>query len=233
MVQSNSTDGDYSELPMDWIEFLCNSNAISQWELIRPLIDELYQSKSIFPLRKNLFKAFHLTPVNSIKCVLLGQDPYHGFGQANGLAFSVDSGVNSPPSLKNILKELVSDLGLSNSILKKTDLSPWAKEGVLLLNLTLTVEEKKPNSHIKLGWKSFTESILSTLVQSKKDLVYILMGSYCNELKYNSLIGIDSIITTVHPSPLSAYRGFFGSRIFTKTNEYLIEKNIDPINWEL
>jgi len=233
MIQSTISDGDYSELPIDWIEFLSDSNAIAQWELLRPKIDELYQSKTIFPSRKNLFKAFHLTPVSKVKCVLLGQDPYHGFGQANGLAFSVDAGVKPPPSLKNILKELVSDLGLSNTALNKTDLSPWAMEGVLLLNLTLTVEANKPNSHIELGWNTFTESILTTLANSKKDIVYILLGNFANSLKKKSLNGIDSTICSVHPSPLSAYRGFFTSRIFSRTNELLLKKKIHPINWEL
>lgn len=233
MIQSAISDGDYSELPIDWIEFLSDSKAIAQWELMRPKIDELYQSKTVFPSRKNLFKAFHLTPVSKVKCVLLGQDPYHGFGQANGLAFSVDNGVKSPPSLKNILKELASDLGLSNTALIKTDLSPWAKEGVLLLNLTLTVEEKKPNSHIELGWSTFTESILTTLANTKKDIVYILLGNFANKLKYKSLNGIDSIIYSAHPSPLSAYRGFFTSRIFSRTNELLLKNKIHPVNWEL
>jgi uracil-DNA glycosylase len=233
MVQSIIDQGDYSELPMDWIEFLSNSNAIQQWELLRSKVDELYRSKSIFPTRKNLFRAFHLTPVSSVKCVFIGQDPYHGFGQANGLAFSVDSGVTPPPSLKNILKELVSDMGLSTTVLNKTDLSPWAKEGVLLLNLTLTVEEKKPNSHSDLGWKSFSESIVASLAQSKNNIVYILLGNFANNLKNSSLNRVDSIITSVHPSPLSAYRGFFGSRIFSRTNEFLLEKAITPINWNL
>lgn len=222
-----------SEIPSGWIDFLRESEALYHWQKIKPIVDTLYRGATVFPPRNLLFNALHLTPVDELKCVIVGQDPYHGFGQANGLAFSVNKGVKAPPSLQNLLKELVCDMGLSNDVLSKSDLTPWAKQGVLLLNRSLTVEEKKPNSHADLGWGKFTESVIFHIAETKPKIVFILLGNSANKLKDKLLDCPVSIITAAHPSPLSAYRGFFGSRIFSKTNQQLIHQNIPPIDWEL
>ena len=197
----------------------------------KKLADESQLKKQIYPKSKDIFKAFELTSFEDVKVIIVGQDPYHGPNQANGLAFSVNSDTNFPPSLLNIYKEYSSDLSLS--LPNDGDLSSWAKQGVLLLNSILTVECGHPGSHKNLGWEKFTNAIIRALSDKKKYLVFILWGAYAQSKK----VFIDSsnhhIISSPHPSPLSAHRGFFGSKPFSRCNEYLRENKIDEINWKI
>lgn len=176
-----------------------------------------------------IFNAFNLCPFDKVKVVILGQDPYHEIGQAHGLAFSVPEGIALPPSLQNIYKEIESDLNIK--VEKNGDLTRWAKQGVLLLNSTLTVEQHRAASHQNFGWEIFTDNVINILSKEKEHLVFILWGSFA--IKKSSLIDKAKhlVLTSVHPSPLSAYRGFFGNRHFSKTNNYLSANNIEPINW--
>ncbi|MXO31995.1 MULTISPECIES: uracil-DNA glycosylase [Apibacter] len=191
-------------------------------------VKQEYKEHTCYPKGKNIFKAFELTPFDQVKVVLLGQDPYHGEGQAMGLCFSVPNGIVYPPSLRNIIIELKNDTGIE---LKSGDLTPWAKQGVFLLNATLTVRAHQAGSHQKKGWETFTDSVIHKISEEKEHVVFILWGSYAQQ-KINL---IDTrkhfIIKSVHPSPLSAHRGFFGSRPFSLTNEYLTSKKIEPIQW--
>lgn len=186
---------------------------------------------AVFPPGDKIFNAFDLTPFDKVKVVILGQDPYHGRGQAHGLCFSVNPGIAFPPSLVNIFKELKSDLGIMPPA--SGELSAWAKQGVLLLNTVLTVRESTPESHKNKGWEQFTDYVIKEISDKKEHVVFILWG---NNAKAKTQI-IDSskhcILTAAHPSPLSATRGFFGCSHFSKTNEYLKSKNIEPINWRL
>lgn len=182
--------------------------------------------KTIYPHSKNWFKAFDLTPFEKVKVVILGQDPYHGENQAQGLCFSVPNTMSTPPSLKNIFKALNNDLNIQNT---KTDLTLWAKQGVLLLNAVLTVEQNKAGSHSNQGWELFTDKVIQVLSEKKEKLVFLLWGAYAQ--KKSTLIDDKKhlILKAVHPSPLSAYRGFFDCQHFSKTNDYLQT----PINWKL
>lgn len=185
----------------------------------------------IYPEKENIFKAFELTSLKDIKAVILGQDPYHGEGEAHGLAFSVPPGVKIPPSLKNIYKELHDDLGIKES--NVGDLTSWSKEGVFLLNTILTVRKDSPLSHKEFGWEIFTKNTLKFLNSNLEGIVFILWGKASQG--YSSLIDESKhlVLKSVHPSPLSSYRGFFGSKPFSKCNEYLVSKKKAPINWEL
>lgn len=200
-------------------------------ELVTYLRNQIDEGKTIYPKGKNILKAFSLTKFNDVKVVILGQDPYHNPGQAHGLSFSVPDDVAKPPSLVNIFKELSGDLSIP--IPKNGNLEKWANQGVLLLNASLTVEENKPMSHGKIGWQVFTNNIIKSLSENRENLVFILWGKFAQSKE----MFIDNtkhfIIKSVHPSPLSAYNGFFGSKPFSKTNEYLISKNIKPIDWNL
>jgi len=189
-----------------------------------------YQKSTVYPPARFIFNAFELTPFDKVKVVILGQDPYHGENQANGLAFSVNDGVQMPPSLVNIYKEIEKDLG-QRSINKNGNLENWAKQGVLMLNATLTVGAGMAGSHQNKGWEKFTDAVIKILSEQKENLVFILWGSYAqkkgsviDELKH-------LVIKSAHPSPLSAYNGFFGSKPFSQTNTYLIFKDKEPINW--
>lgn len=188
-----------------------------------------YATKQIFPPGRQIFAAFNATPFNEVKVVILGQDPYHDVGQANGLCFSVNDGIQFPPSLRNIFQEIHNDIG--SPIPQSGDLTRWAKQGVLLLNATLTVEAHKAASHQRQGWEQFTDEVISHLSNHRQNLVFILWGSYA--ISKRSLIDPDKhlILTSVHPSPLSAYRGFFGNKHFSKTNNYLVEHGKTPITW--
>lgn len=187
-----------------------------------------YKTHTCFPKGKNIFKAFELTPLDKVKVVLLGQDPYHGIGQAMGLCFSVPNGIVYPPSLRNIITELRDDVGVN---LKSGDLSAWAQQGVFLLNATLTVRAHEAGSHQNKGWETFTDSVIQKISMEKENIVFILWGSYAQQKI--KLINQEKhfIIKSAHPSPLSSYRGFFGSKPFSKTNNFLISKNIKPIYW--
>jgi uracil-DNA glycosylase len=199
--------------------------------IVEHIKTEKAQKKTIYPSGNNIFNAFNLTPFENVKVVILGQDPYHGPGQAHGLCFSVLKGVDTPPSLQNIYKELNQDIGLS--IPQHGDLSNWAKQGVFLLNASLTVRAGEPMSHSKIGWANFTDAVIKHLSVQKKNLVFILWGKFAQEKK--SLIDESKhlILTSAHPSPLSAHTGFFGSKHFSKTNEYLVNHGIDPIDWQI
>ena len=188
-----------------------------------------YATKQIFPPGRQIFAAFNATPFNEVKVVILGQDPYHDVGQANGLCFSVNDGIQFPPSLRNIFQEIHNDVG--SPIPQSGDLTRWAKQGVLLLNATLTVEAHKAASHQRQGWEQFTDEVISHLSQHRHNVVFILWGSYA--ISKRTLINPDKhlILTSVHPSPLSAYRGFFGNKHFSKANNYLIEHGKTPITW--
>lgn len=188
-----------------------------------------YATKQIFPPGRQIFAAFNATPFNEVKVVILGQDPYHDVGQANGLCFSVNDGIQFPPSLRNIFQEIHNDIG--SPIPQSGDLTRWAKQGVLLLNATLTVEAHKAASHQRQGWEQFTDEVINHLSNHRQNLVFILWGSYA--ISKRSLIAPDKhlILTSVHPSPLSAYRGFFGNKHFSKANNYLVEHGKTPITW--
>ncbi|MDT3993626.1 uracil-DNA glycosylase, partial [Mammaliicoccus fleurettii] len=189
---------------------------------------EEYQNKTIYPDRENIYQAFDLTPLDRVKVVILGQDPYHGPNQAHGLAFSVQPDAKFPPSLRNIYKELEEDIGCKR---ETPHLQDWANEGVLLLNTVLTVEAHKAHSHKDIGWEIFTDEIIKSVSRELDDVVFVLWGKPAqSKIK---LIDTERhhIIQSVHPSPLSAYRGFFGSKPFSKTNEYLTSNEKEPIKW--
>jgi len=196
-----------------------------------------YQESTVYPPAKFIFNAFELTPFDKVKVVILGQDPYHGVNQANGLAFSVNDGIKSPPSLMNIYKEIGSDLG-QKSINKNGNLENWAKQGVLMLNATLTVKADMAGSHQNKGWEKFTDAVIKILSEQKENLVFVLWGNYAQKKALRPAQGeaiIDEskhlVIKSAHPSPLSAYNGFFGSKPFSQTNAYLIFNNKEPIVW--
>lgn len=199
-------------------------------DIKKTLIEEKRQHV-VYPPSPLIFNAFNLTPFDNVKVVIIGQDPYHNIGQAHGLAFSVPDGIQKPPSLQNIFKELNQDLGIA--IPTTGNLEKWAKEGVLLLNASLTVRANMAASHAKIGWQKFTDAAIKALSDKKQNLVFILWGNYAiakeNLIDHNKHL----ILKTVHPSPLSASRGFFGCHHFSKTNEYLINHNIKPIDWSL
>jgi uracil-DNA glycosylase len=187
--------------------------------------------QTVYPAGHQIFNAFQHTPFEQVKAVLLGQDPYHGPGQAMGLSFSVPPGVPVPPSLQNIYKELHTDVGMP--IPNHGNLTPWAQQGVLLLNAALTVKANLPNSHAQIGWHRFTDAVISTLSQQQKGLVFLLWGSFAQAKQ--SLIDQSkhSILKAPHPSPLSAHKGFFGCGHFSKTNQLLMQAGKNPIDWQL
>lgn len=195
------------------------------------LEEQKEKGRTIFPKGSQYFAAFDMTPFDQVKVVILGQDPYHGPGQAHGLSFSVQDGVPLPPSLQNIFKELNADLGIPIS--KSGHLEKWAKQGVLLLNAVLTVEQSKAASHQGKGWEEFTDSVIRHLNEEKENVVFLLWGSYAQ--KKGAFIDRKKhlVIETPHPSPLSAYRGFFGSKPFSKINLYLENHGQKPIDWSL
>ena len=199
-------------------------------ELLERVVKE-YSTKTIYPKKEEVFKAFRLTSYKNTKVVILGQDPYHGVGQAEGLSFSVKKGVLKPPSLQNIFKELNSDLGYE--IPSDGSLVKWAEEGVLLLNAVLTVESGKAASHQGLGWELFTDEVIRKLNDKKTPVVFILWGSFARAKKKLITNPIHCIIESPHPSPLSAYNGFFGSKPFSKANNFLEKTKQTPINWEI
>jgi uracil-DNA glycosylase len=200
-------------------------------QIAEHLKTEKAQGKTIYPPGSQIFHAFEATPFDELKVVILGQDPYHGPKQAHGLSFSVQKGVPPPPSLINIFKELHEDVGAP--IPKQGNLEKWAKQGVLLLNASLTVRAGEPMSHAKLGWEKFTNTIIEKVSDLKEHVVFVLWGRFAQEKK--TLIDEKKhlIIKSAHPSPLSAKNGFFGSRPFSKINTYLMKNGIDPIDWAL
>lgn len=195
------------------------------------IIQKEYQSKIIYPTQNNLFNALKLTPYSNTKVVIVGQDPYHGEGQAHGLSFSVQKGIKLPPSLKNIYKEIYDDLGIEEP--NCGDLTKWAQEGVLLLNSSLTVIKDIPNSHQNIGWSYLTDYIIKVLNQKEEPVVFILWGNFAKSKKQFITNKKHLILESTHPSPFSANNGFFGSHPFSKTNEFLDRNGLDPINWQL
>lgn len=185
----------------------------------------------VFPHVRDIFNAFNRTPFDDVKVIILGQDPYHGVNQAHGLSFSVQHGVPLPPSLQNIFKELVNDIGCPFP--KNGDLTPWAKQGVLLLNTLLSVRANEPFSHKDRGWERFTDQVIRTLSDQREHLVFILWGAPAGKKAHLIDETKHLILTSPHPSPLSSYRGFFGSKPFSQTNKYLSEHGIDRIQWAL
>ena len=200
-------------------------------QLIQHIKTEKSQGKQIYPPGPLIFNAFNSTPFNQVKVVVLGQDPYHGHGQAHGLSFSVPAGVTPPPSLVNIFKELESDIGLRTPT--HGNLATWARQGVLLLNASLTVRAAEPMSHSRIGWHNFTDSVIRKTSDLRKNVVFFLWGKFAQE----KAILIDSakhlVLKAPHPSPLSAHTGFFGCRHFSKANDYLASNGIDPIDWSI
>jgi uracil-DNA glycosylase len=200
-------------------------------QLVDHLKAEKALNRQIYPAGNNIFRAFEKTPFDQVKLVILGQDPYHGPNQAHGLSFSVQDGVPIPRSLKNIFKELQNDIGIS--IPTSGNLTAWAEKGVLLLNASLTVRANEPASHAQIGWLSFTDAVINNLSSKKKDLVFLLWGKFAQEKQ----LLIDGrkhfVLKAAHPSPFSADKGFFGCKHFSKSNEFLMLKGIDPIDWKL
>ena len=219
------------QLHPSWLSHLQEEFQKDYMITLKSRLQELKKNKIIFYPRGNLiFNAFNLTPFNKVKVVILGQDPYHGPNQAHGLSFSVPNSVKPPPSLINIFKELHDDIGKTIDP-QNGNLEYWAHQGVFLLNTTLTVEQSKPLSHQHYGWGKFTDKVISIINEHLENIVFILWGSFAQSKK--SLIDSKKhfILTAPHPSPLSAHRGFFGSKPFSQTNNFLQSKQIDRINW--
>ena len=190
---------------------------------------EYLSGKTIYPEAKNIFNAFNLCPLSNVKVVIIGQDPYHEPHQAHGLCFSVQSGVDFPPSLVNIYKEIESDIG--HKSITNGDLSSWARQGVLLLNSTLTVQAHIAASHSGRGWETFTDAVIRTVNENRKNVVYMLWGSFAQKKAEFVDSANNLLLKSAHPSPLSAYRGFFGNHHFSRANEYLVENGQTPIDW--
>ena len=215
----------------DWDKVLSSLLNSELYASIRSFLKSEYSTQIIYPPMNDLFNAFKLTPYSSVKVVILGQDPYHGEGQAHGLCFSVKEGVKPPPSLVNIYKEIENDLGIPAP--KSGCLTKWATQGVMLLNTTLSVREGKPNSHSKCGWQDFTDEVIRLLSQREEPMVFLLWGANARSKK--KLINSKKHLSleSVHPSPLSAFNGFFGCKHFSKANVFLINNGIKPIDWNL
>lgn len=214
----------------DWDDLLARETELPYYQDLRRLLAEEYKTQTIFPKREEVMAALRLTSYEATRVVILGQDPYHGVGQAEGLAFSVKKNIPLPPSLKNIYKELEDDLGCDTSQWVGS-LIPWAKQGVLLLNTTLTVRQGQAASHSKIGWEFFTDAILRLINEKEDPVVYILWGGHARSKKRFLNNPNHLVIESPHPSPLSAYRGFFTSKPFSRTNEFLRAKGQATIDW--
>ena len=212
-----------------WKKVLATEFEDAYFKSLTDFVKTEYASGVVYPPPASIFRAFDLTPFEKVKVVILGQDPYHGLGQANGLAFAVNTGVSLPPSLVNVYKEIETDLGVKKEA--KGDLENWARQGVLMLNATLTVRAAQAGSHQKKGWELFTDAVIRALSQQRDHLVFILWGNYAQ--KKGALIDVAAhmVIKSAHPSPLSAYNGFFGSKPFSQCNSYLIINGQEPITW--
>ena len=212
-----------------WNEILSEEMKKDYYQELLAFVQKRREEVSVFPEEKNVFRALELTPFESVKVVILGQDPYHGFGQAHGLSFSVQKGIPLPPSLRNIYKELQEDLG--GELPTEGDLSHWAKQGVLLLNTVLTVEEGNANSHKGKGWERLTNRLIESLNELKHPVIFILWGKPAQDKEKLIINPNHVILKAPHPSPLSAYRGFFGSKPFSRVNGILIQQGQTPIRW--
>lgn len=218
-----------NQLHKSWHDTLSDEFQKEYFFRLKEFIYNAYQTTEIYPAQENIFRAFSLTPFDKVKIVIIGQDPYHEPSQANGLAFSVGEGVKFPPSLVNIFKELSTDIGVD--IPTTGSLDHWANQGVLLVNATLSVEAHKAGSHQKKGWERFTDAVIAKIASEKTNIVFILWGAYAQ--KKGAFIDENKhlVIRSAHPSPLSSYRGFFGSKPFSKANAYLKEQGLSEINW--
>lgn len=213
---------------MTWDEILKPIKESEYFQNLWQIVNQEYTSSKCFPPKEQIFRALDLTTFDEVKVVIIGQDPYHNDHQANGLCFSVSEGVKAPPSLRNIFTELKNDLNIERS---KTELDDWGTQGVLLLNATLTVKAHEPNSHKNLGWEKFTDFIIETISEEKEDVVFVLWGAFAQ--KKAGLINPAKhfILQSAHPSPFSVHRGFYGSQVFSKINDYLISKQKTTIDW--
>ncbi|HOP03764.1 MAG TPA: uracil-DNA glycosylase [Tenuifilaceae bacterium] len=214
-----------------WKQQLLNEFKQEYFVLLKQFLIEEKKNYKIFPPGGHIFNAFNFTPFTNVKVVILGQDPYHGSGQAHGLCFSVPNGVVQPPSLVNIFKELNSDLGIP--IPKHGNLQKWAEQGVLLLNATLTVRAHQAGSHQNKGWETFTDAAIKALSEHKENLVFLLWGSYAQAKTKIINENRHYVLKAPHPSPLSVYRGFFGCKHFSKTNCYLKQQGLQEIDWQI
>ncbi len=212
-----------------WKEILKNEFEKPYFIQLTDFVKSEYRTNQIFPQGKDIFNSFNLCPFESVKVVIIGQDPYHGPGQAHGLCFSVRDGITFPPSLRNIFKEIESDLHIP--VPESGDLSRWAKQGVLLLNATLTVRAHFAGSHQNKGWEKFTDEVIKVVSEKRNNVVFLLWGAYAQ--KKGEMIDKDKhlVLESVHPSPLSAMRGFFGNHHFSKANQFLESKGLTPVNW--
>ena len=215
----------------DWLEALQGEFKKPYYKKLYETVNQEYKTHQVFPPANDIFNAFHLTPLHEVKAVILGQDPYHNVGQAHGLCFSVQKGVDIPPSLVNIYQELHDDLGCT--IPNHGCLTKWAGQGVLMLNTVLTVRAHQANSHRGIGWEEFTDAAIRILAAQDRPMVFILWGKPAQAKKVYLNPEKHLILEAPHPSPLSAYRGFFGSRPFSKTNQYLISHGLEPIDWQI
>lgn len=213
----------------DWKAILREEFEKPYFAALTDFVKAEYAAGQIFPMGRNIFRAFDKCPFDELKVVIIGQDPYHGEGQANGLCFSVAQGVPFPPSLQNIFKEVNSDTGAA--IPTSGELDRWAEQGVLLLNSVLTVRAHQAASHAGRGWEQFTDAVVRAIAQNKSGIVYMLWGSYAQKKGAIASAASNLILKSVHPSPLSSYRGFFGCRHFSKANQYLVEQGKEPIIW--
>ncbi len=218
------------KIDSSWKSRLANEFNAPYFEQLTNFVRDAYTHHQIFPPAKLIFNAFDLCPFDKVKVVIIGQDPYHGLGQAHGLSFSVNEDIPLPPSLKNIYQEIRSDLGIQP--LSHGNLERWAKQGVLLLNATLTVQANLAGSHQKKGWETFTDSAIKAVAEEKEHVVFLLWGNYAQQKAPYIDRTKHLVLTAVHPSPLSAHRGFFGCKHFSQTNQYLTEHGLEPINWE-
>lgn len=216
---------------MNWQSFFKQEEQQSYYKELMNFLDEEYQTKTIYPARENLFSCFTLCPYENVKVVILGQDPYHQPNQAHGLSFSVLPGVKIPPSLRNIYKELYTDLNIKAP--QHGCLIDWAKQGVLMMNAVMSVEAGKAGSHRKHGWEIFSDHVIQTLNEHDEPIVFVLWGNWAKEKKQMINTSFHKVIMAPHPSPLSAYQGFFGSRPFSEINQFLKKKGLIEINWEL
>lgn len=217
------------KIASDWKALLAEEFSKPYFEELTRFVKEEYATHRIYPRGSNIFRAFDKCPLDKLKVVIIGQDPYHGPGQAHGLCFSVDEGVPHPPSLQNIFKEVAADIG--TPIPTSGNLDRWAEQGVLLLNAVLTVREHEAASHAGKGWEQFTDAVVRKIAERKRGVVYLLWGSYAQKKGAIANPAENCILKAVHPSPLSAYRGFLGCKHFSKANEYLISTGQTPINW--
>ena len=216
----------------DWDEILNDVTHTKEFYNTMVLAKKEYETKTVFPPKQNVFEALKMTSYENTRVVIVGQDPYHGVGEAHGLSFSVKPGVRVPPSLQNIYKEMKDDLGIIEPA-NCGDLTKWAKEGVLLLNAILTVEKDKAGSHSSLGWEFFTDNIIKILNEKETPVVFILWGSFARSKKLYITNPKHCIIESTHPSPFSARNGFFGSKPFSRANDFLIKNGLKPIDWQL